>query len=185
MRQLLIASLTVLLLSACQSSNVIIDYDTEADFGHYRYYDWLTEGSGAEQDFDPLISQRSKNAIEAELKNAGFSPASEIHKADVLVRYYVATDTRSQKSNSSGSIGFGSGGGGTAMGLSLSFPLGGNTVVKDAQLIVDLISPDNQKLKWRGTNQLKISDESPEEITVLIDAVVAEIFSFYPPGTKP
>ena len=184
MRQLLIASLTILLLSACQSSSVIVDYDTETDFSHFRYYDWLTEDSSAEKDFDPLIAQRSKNAITTELRNAGFVPASETHAADLLVRYYVATHTSSQQSKSSGSIGMGSAGGNKAMGLSLSFPLGGSSTMKEAKIIIDFINPSDKKLKWRGADLFKISEESPEEITAVIDEVVAEIFSFYPPGAK-
>lgn len=172
----------LLILSACQSSNVIVDYDTDADFSNLRYYRWLEERSGAEESFDPLIAERAKSAVQAQLQQAGFDPATDTNPANVLVRYYVATYTRSQQSNTQGSIGFGSSGKNTALGISLSFPLGGDKIIKDAQIIVDLLSADDQLLKWRGTNTFQISDESPEQITHMIEAVVAEIFSHYPPG---
>ena len=185
MRNVLISSICLLLLTACQSSSVTIDYDTEANFAEFQYYDWLEERSGAEEEFDPLIAERTKTAVAAELDNAAFKPASAANKANVLVRYYIATHTRNEESKSSGSIGFGSGSRGSAVGIGLSFPLGGSTTVKEAQIIVDLLSSEDQKLKWRGSNRLKISDESPEQITALINAAVAEIFSFYPPGAAP
>jgi Domain of unknown function (DUF4136) len=187
-RLLLLTALS-LSLSACQSSKVTTDYDTDADFSHFKYYDWHEENSGGEEGFDPLIVERIKEAVKTELAKAAFSPASETNKATVLVRYYVATQTRNEEPGSSASIGFGHAGGHSGVGLSFSFPLGGgtgdSTVVKEALIIVDLLSPEDQKLKWRGSNQLSISDQSPAEITAMINAAVAEIFSFYPPGSKP
>jgi hypothetical protein len=58
-------------------------------------------------------------------------------------------------------------------------------VVKEANLVIDLVDPTDKKLKWRGSKIIKISEESPEEITAVIDAAVAEIFGFYPPGSAP
>jgi hypothetical protein len=71
------------------------------------------------------------------------------------------------------------------VGLSMSFPLGKDKVVQETQIMVDLLNMETEKLKWRGSKELKISAETPEEITALINSAVKEIFGFYPPGARP
>lgn len=171
----------MLTLTACQSSKVTVDYDTEADFSGIQRYAFTDKNSGVEKGFDPLLAQRVQNAVERNLAAAALKPGAEGAPADVLVRYYVGSHTEEQESRSRGSIGFGSGGGNAAVGLALSFPLGGSKVVKEAQIIVDMLNPDSAKLVWRGTNRLQISDESPEEITAKINRAVDEIFIKFPP----
>ncbi len=171
----------VVLLSACQSTQVVVDYDTTTNFNSYKRFSWQESTSGAEEGFDPLMSSRVKEAVNRELLRATFTLATPTQQPDVLVRYYVGTYARSEESNTRGSIGLGSVGSRTAVGISLSLPLGQSKVVKEAQIMVDLIGTEDNKLKWRGTNRIKISDQTPDEITALINAAVAEIFSQYPP----
>lgn len=167
-------------LAACQSSTVTVDYDTQADFSNTKRYDWAEKNSGVEEGFDPLLAQRVKTAVERNLAAASLSPAVG-SKPDVLVRYYVGSHTEEQESKSRGSIGFGSGGGNVGVGIGLSFPLGGSKVVKQAQIMVDMLNPDSGKLVWRGTNRIKISDETPEQVTTKVNQAIAEIFKQYPP----
>lgn len=183
MRSLLLLT-TCLLLCACQSNKAVVDYDTETDFSRIRYFDWLKQGSGAEQGFEPLVAERTRSAVHRELARNGLLQSSTNNEPDILVRYYVATFTRDQPSNTSGSIGIGGGSHSSIIGVALSFPLGGNKLVKEAQIMVDLVSPVDNKLKWRGSHRIKISDQTPQQITALINAAVAEIFSHYPPAPR-
>lgn len=171
----------LLALAGCQSSTVTVDYDTEADFSATKRYTWAEKTSGVEEGFDPLLAQRVKSAVERNLAAASLTPAVEAQKPDVLVRYYVASHTEEQESRSRGSIGFGSGGGNVGVGIGLSFPLGGSKVVKQAQIIVDMLNPESGKLVWRGTNRLKIGDDSPEKITTKVNQAIADIFKKFPP----
>ncbi len=175
------AILSLLLLSACAGNKPTVDYDTDTDFSQFHYYQLLTERSGAGEDIDPLLAERVKEAVLAQLANSPLKPANKQHPADVLVRYYVASSAKSQTSNSRGSVGLGGGGGGSFMGVSLSVPLGGDKVIKEVQVIVDMLSPDDQQFKWRGSMNFKIDNESPEQINHLVNAVVADIFQNYPP----
>ena len=169
-------------LMGCQSTNVVVDYDTNANFENLKHYDWLKETSGSEEGFDPLIAERVEKAVKVQLDSVPLTLTSTPDQTDILVRYFVGTYTRSKPSNSGGSIGLGSGGGHTAIGISLSFPLGGDKVVKEAQIVVDFVNPTDKKLMWRGTNRINISDDNPTKITEMINAAVAEIFSQFPPG---
>ena len=88
--------------------------------------------------------------------------------------------------NSSGAfyldIGFGSGGNNSAIGVGLSLPIGGDTIINETRIVIDMIGVGDNTLKWRGSNTIKISDQSAEEITSLMNDAVAEIFSHYPPS---
>ena len=178
--------LTTLLLAfsitACQSSKVVIDYDTKAEFSNIHTYAWLSDTSGSEQGFDPLLAERVQQAVAGRLQKMSVSPVNDAQKADVWVRYYIGNYTETRESNSRGSVGVGSFGGNTALGVSLSFPLGGERIVKQAQIMIDFVNPADQKLKWRGTNRFGIAEkDGPEQITAKVNAAVAEILDRYPP----
>lgn len=182
-----LALTTVLLcmLSSCQSNKVLVDYDTSTDFSKLRHYSWMTGGEeNIKGDVDPLMDERTKAALTKELFRAKLDLADGENNADVLVRFSVKSETYNQESNSSSSVGFGRAGGSSAIGISLSIPLGGDAIVKETQIIIDLLGANDRKLKWRGSKTLKISDQSPAEITEMINAAVSEIFEFYPPGSE-
>lgn len=185
MPHLLIALLLpLLILAGCQSSKVTVDYDSQTNFNNYRFYQWLPEKSGSSKDFDPLMSERIKEALEQQLPNTGMKLAQGGQATDVLVRYYMATNTKSSSSKGSVGVGGASGGGSSMMGVSLSMPLGGDSVTRETQIMIDFIDAGDEKLKWRGTRTLKFSDEPPEQLTKMVQEVVAEILAKYPPGKK-
>lgn len=173
-----------MLISGCQTSNVKVDYDTATDFSSFKYYQWADQSGDTNKGLDPLINARIKQAITKELQDTAFVASSAQHPADTLVRYYFSSTTRTQEPSSRGSIGLGSGGVSSFLGLGLSIPLGSSSEVKDVAIVVDLVSPQDNQLKWRGSKNLKIGKETPAQITNIIDAAIAEIFSFYPPATK-
>lgn len=181
MMRALFTLFTLILLTACQSSKLAIDYDTETDFSTLHRYAWLDKTSGTEEGIDPLMAQRVKSAVSRQLQAAGLRTAEFPRDAEVLVRYYVGSHTEVQEPKSRGSIGIGSGGGHTALGISLSLPLGGSTTFKNVEILVDLLDAATKKLIWRGTYRLQIGDETPQEITTLVNQAVSEIFKRYPP----
>lgn len=177
---------TLITLTGCQTNPVTVDYDTQTNFSDFNYYQWQTENSGSSPDFDPLMADRIKKALQDQLPGAGLQPVSGDQKADMLVRYFLARSTKSQSSNSRGSVGVGgaSGGGGSMMGLSLSMPLGGGSVSYEAQIIIDFIGAADNKLKWRGSRNLKFGDQPPAELSAMVQQVVADILAKYPPGNE-
>lgn len=172
-------------LAGCQaSSNVIVDYDTGTDFSNFQTYDWLVADKGAANDTDPLLAQRVQQALRTKLLGVGFNQAVNQQQADIWVRYQIAVQTRPQEPQSGGSISFGGGSGGnTTMGVSLRLPLGGDIAVKEVEMMIDLVNVNDNKLIWRGSKIFKLAKQSPAEMTVVVDAAVAEILAFYPPSS--
>ncbi|MYM64533.1 DUF4136 domain-containing protein [Pseudomaricurvus sp. HS19] len=177
----LIALLSVLILvTACQSSKVVVDYDTDTDFGEFRSYSWQEDGEAGDE-VDPLLVERVKSAIANRLATYLIAPVADSQQADMLVRYTVKNSVQTQEPKSRGGIGVGSGGGGTAFGVSLSIPLGGERTVQEVEVVIDFINPQDRKVKWRGTNRFKLQGEAPEKITEIVNKAVAEILDRYPP----
>ena len=87
---------TLITLTGCQTNPVTVDYDTQANFNDFHFYQWQAENSGTSPDFDPLMADRIKKALQDQLPGAGLQPVSGDQKADMLVRYFLARSTKSQ-----------------------------------------------------------------------------------------
>jgi hypothetical protein len=169
------------LLVGCKSpSPVATDYDTDADFGSYRRYDWMEERSGTDKAFNPLLAERIRNAISGRLASRQFDAAGNV-QPDFLVRYYLKTDDKVEESRARGGVSMGSFGGNVGMGVSMSFPLGGTVVEQRALLLIDFIDGRTQKMTWRGSRSFVIRGEDPVEVDKQIRAVVDEILAVFPP----
>lgn len=182
MWKLLPIVLAALLATACQSrSPVSTDYDPAANFGSFHRYAWLEERSGSDKQFDPLLSQRMRDAVGEGLTARAFTPADNTQNADFLVRYYIRADERVEDSAAHGSIGMGSYGGNVGMGVGLSFPLGGRVVEQRAELLIDFVNAKDQKLAWRGSRSLVLRGEDPQQLATQIRGAVEEILGRFPP----
>ncbi len=68
------AASLVVLPSGCAPLSVHVDYDTQADFSGLRTFGWLPEprATGVPRADNPLLHQRIREAIEAQLTAQGF-----------------------------------------------------------------------------------------------------------------
>ncbi|MEH6557514.1 MAG: DUF4136 domain-containing protein [Oceanicoccus sp.] len=160
----------------------MVDYDTDTDFSKFEHYSWHSDSQTDSGSVDSLMLQRTKDAVEKALFTSFLNPATEKNSADVLIRLNVSSATHNQESKSRASVGFGGGSGNSVLGLGLSLPIGGDTIVKETLIVIDMLGISDNKLKWRGSKTIKIGDESPQEITLLMNDAVMEIFSQYPPN---
>lgn len=171
-----------LLLAACQSgSPVATDYDTNTDFGTFHRYAWLDDRSGADKDFDPLLSQRVRDAVNDGLIARQFTAADKPANADFLVRYYIKADDKTEEPKATGGIGFGGYGGNVGMGVGLNFPIGGTVTEQRAQILIDFINAKDQKLAWRGSRTITLRGDDPNAMAGQIRSVVDEILGQFPP----
>jgi Domain of unknown function (DUF4136) len=88
---LAVAGVTVL-LAGCTSLKVGNDYDRAADFSGFRSFSLMSRnhhGSG-----NPLVTQRARDAIQAELTRRGFSFVSDVAAADFVVDFTIGSRER-------------------------------------------------------------------------------------------
>ena len=173
-----------LLLSACQSSQVVVDYDTSANFNDFTHYQWLDADKADNDDTDdPLLAERVKAALQQQLPAKKLLAATEETPANIMLRYYLSTQIDEQEPKTTGAIGIGGGSGNVGMGVSLRIPLGKPRIEKRVQIIVDLVGIEDNKLKWRGVRTITLTiDQAAEKTTAAVNKAIAEILAAYPPA---
>ncbi|WP_166254556.1 DUF4136 domain-containing protein [Marinobacter salicampi] len=174
MMRMWITSVMVLLLAGC-ASNVATDYDSGTEFASYDT--WAFADKTGEKQALSLDAARIEAAIETALegKNLAREPQEE---ADLLVSYGIETVERLDTTGFSYGLGLGRGPFG--FGLSTAPPV---REVEEGKLIVELIDSTSDRVVWRAASKRYLNeDQAPDTRRELIDAIVADMFSKYPPG---
>jgi hypothetical protein len=82
----------VLALSSCAILRVGSDYDRAASFTGYHNFAWLARAQYGTR--NPLVVQRARDAIQAELTRKGFSYVSDAAPADFVVDFTIGARER-------------------------------------------------------------------------------------------
>jgi hypothetical protein len=180
-RGIAILTLVLPLLAGCSSVSVNYDYSKEADFSAFQTFHWLpqraaSQPKGAKGSVDPLVAQRIRDAVVAELTAKGLKQSS---KPDLHAVYHIVLQDRVQLYNWGGGWGgyrgygwgWGAGGGGTDV-----------VHYTEGTLVIDLVDTKTEQLVWRGSAKGTINENpSPEELDKSVREVVAKILANYPP----
>lgn len=174
MIRILLMSFVVLTMAGC-ASNVVTDYSSTAVFGNYST--WAFAPEAGESSFVSLDGTRVQAAVERELNRKAMRKAPD-NDADLLVNWQIVEEDRLDRTGVGLGFGFGSGNFGWA--LSSAPPI---REVKEGKLVVELVDTSTKQVVWRAASRRYLTEsQSPESRRELIDEVVAEMFSKYPPG---
>ncbi len=168
-------------IGGCSSSmQVNYDYDPTTDFQAYETYRWVERPQTPEGDArtavmnDPLIEQRVRQAVNAQLLAKGLRQESD--NPDLLVLYHLGLEDKVDV---------------TDWGYSYDDNMRGYQdreidafEYKEGTLIVDLIDRSSEVLIWRGTARDAVEEKNraPEKGEKKINEAVTKIFAAYPPG---
>lgn len=184
LRRLAVLSLLVL-LSACQTSQVNRDFDVSRDFGGYRSWSWKEPGVQYQPD-DPriksdLTEQRIRQSVSAQLDQRGLRMATAGGRADVQVQAWLIVENRQQLVSTNYGGGWGPWGGyGNWGGPVSSETRSVDYTVTTVQ--IDLFDGKDGKLVWRGsTERILNQDNAPNARETAIRQTVAKILEQYPP----
>lgn len=183
-RRALLFATSLLLIASAFGADVETDYDVQFEFGNVHYYRWADDADRLDDAYSTLPRDNLKFGIEQTLDQA-LVPANADHQPDVLVRYYIKdvkklTDDRPRVGIGMGTGG-GYGGGFSGGGMSFSFPLGGDNLDRQAQVIIDLLEPQTQRLLWRGSQVVGMSGSSMQVNERQVNKAAAEILKRFPP----
>lgn len=179
MARFLMVALAVLVTSAMAgcASNVVTDYNSGVVFGDYS--SWAFAPSAGDTAFISLDGNRIQNAVERELNRKAMNKV-EAPEADLLVTWQIVEEERLERSGLG--LGFGMGRGNFGWGLSSAPPV---REVKEGKLVVELVDKSSEEVIWRAASRRYLNEnQSPETRRKLVDEVVAEMFSKYPPGLE-
>ncbi|WP_051215914.1 DUF4136 domain-containing protein [Ferrimonas futtsuensis] len=178
----------ILALAGCSSVSTEYDYDEKVAFDGFTKWAWVeaTPDSGsAKYQMDGLNDRRIRDALTAQLSNAGLSqvPASD---AQVLVNYLTQVEKKIDVDTFYTSFGYypyyHSRHGYWGTGVQADTRV---REYKEGTLVVDIIDAKTKQLLWRGsgTDTLK-KNLTPEKRTEQVQKVVSAIFEGYPPGKE-
>lgn len=175
--RVIIASFLMLALAGC-ASNVVTDYDSGTVFGNYSSWAFVDE-RGEGQSVVSLDGSRIRNAVERELNRKAMKKVGA-DEADLLVAWEIVEEERLESYGMGFGLGFGHGRFG--WGLASAPPV---REVQEGKLVIELADTRTQQVVWRAASRRYLNeDQSPEYRRKLIDEVVAEMFSKYPPGLE-
>ena len=173
MRLLMIAAMA-LVLSGC-ASNVVTDYNSSTVFGNYAT--WAFAQDAGSDAFVSLDGSRIQTAVERELNRKAMRKVAK-SDADLLANWQIVEEERLEQTGVG--LGFGFGRSNFGWGISAPPPV---REVTEGKLVVELIDTETKQVVWRAASRRYLKEsQSPETRRELIDEVVAEMFSKYPPG---
>ncbi len=173
-----------LVVSAC-GTTVNVDYDQQANFQKLRTFTLMPTPetkTGDERLDSPLVDQRIRNAILANLKARGYQQVKD--KPDFAVAYQLGVRSEIDSRRASMTVGVGSYGRGSAVGMTYGHP-GYVESYERGILTIDVLKGSDKRLVWRGSSGRRLYDgRTPEKSDKEINAVVKEILAKFPPGNN-
>jgi hypothetical protein len=172
-----------LLLSACSTVSVAVDYDKEANFNSYKTFAFFKPGID-KAEINDLDKRRILRAIEAELLAKGMTKSEN---PDMLVSMFTKSNQRVDVYNNAwGMGGWGWGGygrwgwGGPGMGMGMG---GGSQVstTTEGMLFIDLIDTDKKELIWQGSGTGYLVTKNVEKKEARLKEFVSKTMEQFPP----
>lgn len=168
--------LAAVLLTGCAAQSVT-DYDSAVVFGEYD--SWAFAPAEQEGGFTSLDARRVREAVERELERKAMTKRTA-DEADLLVDWRIVEEERLEQSGVG--LGFGFGSGNFGWGLSSPPPV---REVTEGKLVVRLADRQTGEVIWQATGRRYLREnQSPDTRRKIIDEVVSDMFSQYPPDVN-
>ena len=176
-----IASLLLLVpmlaLAACSTAHVSSDYDHSARFSSFHSFALMMRPHPGAK--NPLVVQRTYDAIQAELTRKGFVYVEDPAQADFAVDFTIgASDRLDVRSYPGGAFG------GPFGGPWMNAGWGNNIDVRQYQegtLSIDVFDIRGRKAIWHGTGKKELSQSDLEHTQTLIGEAVSAVLADFPP----
>lgn len=167
-------ALMLALVSGC-ARYAVTDYDSSAGFDRYSTYQFAKRDEDAVQGLD---AARIERALEQALSDEGFARTKT--DPDVMVRYRIEDEMRTESRGPRFGFGFGFGSSPFTFGMAHA-PVQ-TREIREGQLVVEMVDPTIEQIVWEGRARRNLSEsQDREDRTRLIDRVIEAMFEQYPP----
>jgi hypothetical protein len=186
------ASLCVIVLSACTSSppKPDVDFNSEYNFSAATKVAFYKNSGMVSGDNPAQISDMQRNradrALQLALENKGISFVEDAKDADLLLSWHLSTQDKTDvRTYQTAGHGGGYYGGYNRYSRYNCWSCGSQTEVSvrnytEGTFIVDMIDPAVNQSVWRGVTQSKVKGDRKEEQEAY-NAAAAVIFADFPP----
>ncbi|HVW69100.1 MAG TPA: DUF4136 domain-containing protein [Steroidobacteraceae bacterium] len=176
-RWLSLASLG-LILGACASVRVGSDFDHSASFSGYHTYSWMERTHRGSR--NPLVAQRARDAIQAELTRKGYTNVSEGGSADFVVDFTIGSRERMDVESYPAPYGAG------YWGPGWWGPYWGSSVdvrqYREGTLSIDIFDGHSHRPVWHGWAKKELTRSDIERSEAPIRDAVEKVLSRFPPS---
>jgi len=176
-KKMIFTLLGVLLLSACSSLKVNVDYDPEFDFMGQKSFAVVHHNKEGE---DTLFNDRMIEALTVNLQGKAYVKSPK-ESANLVFVFHVNVEDKMDIDTDYRMVGYGGYGyGGQMVATTRTYNYTKGT------LIIDALNPIDKKIVWRGiaTDILK-SKSTPQERAAYVKKVVNETMKDFPSKIKP
>jgi hypothetical protein len=155
-RLILLSALAALLAGCSGKMQVQTDFDKEADFTHYRTWDWLPGESGVTENLvvdDASVKERIESAIDEGFKSIGYERTSGA--PDFFVKYYLGYGQEINTRNIENYYAY--------LNYAVFVPhvkQSYTDVWETGTLIIDVIDAEGKKLVWRGYAETDVNPQA-------------------------
>jgi uncharacterized protein DUF4136 len=165
LRLAVLLGLGLALASSAGAADVKVDYDSHADFAHYKTWSWRT-GTAAP---NPVSDKRIREDIETRLAARGVTRVDEGGQLEVV--YHAAGDSQISVDK----LGY----------KEPSFQTEATRVryVRSGSILLDMIDAASGKVVWRGQAQ-EVADPTYTDVIRKIDQTMDKLFERFPPGKR-
>jgi hypothetical protein len=161
----------VLLVSACSSMRVAVEYDEKTDFRALKtYVIGRSDEAGSAAGRHPLFTARVLDVIKAELAEKGLTEAPDKSSADLLVHFYAMTGNRRYFVPPAYRVG--------RFGRVWRVRTGHVVNYKEGTLVIDLVDRAANELVWEGVGKGVLDRENPAGTLM---SAVHKVLDPYPP----
>lgn len=176
MKKIFIALVSLIILSACSSLKVNVDYDPEFDFSEQNSFAVVHHNKEGE---DTLFNDRFIEALTADLGTKAYVRSNK-DSADLIFVFHTNVESKVDIDTDYRMVGYGRYGyGGQMVSTTRTYKYTKGT------LIIDALNPKDNKIVWRGiTTDILKTHKNPAERIAYINAVVKEAMKDFPSNVK-
>ncbi len=166
----------ILLFLGCSSLKVNVDYDESYDFKNVKSF---AIENNVNDSKNTLFTQRVVNALTRELELKNYKK-KEAQEADLIFVFYgTIREKQSIHASYNGYVGYGRRG--SSFGYSGMMLSTSTYEYQEGTLVIDALSPKNNKLVWRGVGVKVLPEfDTPAQRTEAVNEAVKKIMAKFP-----
>jgi hypothetical protein len=191
--RLVLISTALLILSACQSTKVKVDYDSKTNFQDFKSFSFvankeITDKKNTDKGVtnviktnvdNPILMGRIKSAIKEQLMAQGFTYQAK--DSDLTINYHFIQQEKENNSSFSIGIGGSSYGGSRSSGVSVgtTIPINSDADI-ETTIIIDFSA--NNKAIWHGQDSyIAESDFTSAQRSEKVTTTITKLLAEFPP----
>jgi len=182
--QIIISTAIAALLTTC-ATTTNVDYDEKYDFSSIhsiKIVDPKLQATGDTRLDNPLMINRIRDAIKNTLRIRGYTLVSD--NGDINLVYQLSKRSGVESASSGITFGYGTFGSHGGIGMAYGYPGYDVQSYDEGVLTIDMINAKDNFLVWRGSSSRRLyNGNTPKKSKKVVNALVAEILSRFPPRT--